>query len=272
VRGRDLRALTTTKAGGCCPLRRVTIAALSGILREGRQAPKWGQHKLNAVNHADVAEWVADLVALNLSPGSVRYIHRVFSLILEHAVLDSRLTANPAKAVSLPKMRPREPVFLNIREVDSLAQCAGSDGITIEFLALTGLRFGEMAALRVADLDLTRRRVRVKASVSEVGGKLVWTSPKNHHSRTAPIPSTLAVKLAGLVERKSRDELVFTSPSGGVLRINNWRPRVFDRACAAAGITGLRPHDLRHTAASLAAPQGPTSRPFNGCLATPQQR
>ncbi len=218
--------------------------------------PKWGRRKLNAINYHDVAAWVADLAASDLSPGSVRYIHRVFALILEHAVLDGRLNANPAKAVSLPKIQPREPVFLSINEVDRLAKGAGTSGLTIEFLALTGLRFGEMAALRVADLDLARRRVKVKASVSEVGGKLVWTSPKNHHSRSAPIPASLAAKLAILVREKKRDDLVFTSPTGGVLRINNWRPRVFDRACAAAGITGLRPHDLRHTAASLAVSAG----------------
>ena len=69
--------------------------------------PKWGRRRLSVINHADVAEWVTDLAASGLSPGSVRYIHRVFSLILEHAVLDSRLTANPAKAVSLPKMSLR---------------------------------------------------------------------------------------------------------------------------------------------------------------------
>jgi integrase len=56
--------------------------------------------------------------------------------------------------------------------------------------------------------------------------------------------------------REQPDDLVFTGPSGGVLRINNWRPRVFDRACAAAGIEGLTPQDLRHTAASLAISAG----------------
>lgn len=232
-----------------------TRARYAGIVNH-HIIPKWGRRKLIAINHADIAEWVAALVASGLSPGSIRYIHRVFALILEHAVLDSRLAANPAKAVPLPRMHLREPVFLTIREVDRLAECAGQGGLTIEFLALTGLRFGEMAALRVSDLDLTRRRLRVKASVSEVNGKLVWTSPKNHHSRSVPIPASLAVKLARIVEGKARDDVIFTSPAGGVLRINNWRPRVFDRACAIAGIAGLRPHDLRHTAASLAVSGG----------------
>jgi integrase len=49
---------------------------------------------------------------------------------------------------------------------------------------------------------------------------------------------------------------VFTPPNGGPLRLGSWRTRVFDPACAAAGIVGLTPHDLRHTAASLAIAAG----------------
>lgn len=231
-----------------------TRARYRGIV-ERHIIPKWGRRKLNAVNHADVAEWITNL-AESAAPGTVRQIHRVFSLILEHAVLDSRLAANPAKAVSLPRMRTREPVFLTIREVDKLADSAGRNGIMIRFLAMTGLRFGEMAALRVADIDLSRRRIRVKASVSEVGGKLVWTTPKNHHARWVPIPASLAAELAEVIDGKGRDDLAFSAPSGGVVRLNNWRYRVFDPACAAARFTGLRPHDLRHTAASLAVSAG----------------
>jgi integrase len=57
---------------------------------------------------------------------------------------------------------------------------------------------------------------------------------------------------------KGSDEYVFTSPDGGPIRPRNWRARVFDPACAAAGITDLTPHDLRHTAASLAIAQSAT--------------
>ena len=61
---------------------------------------------------------------------------------------------------------------------------------------------------------------------------------------------------AGRAWSKGPEDLVFTSRGGGVLRINNGRPRVFDQACVAAGIDGLTPHDLRHTAASLAISAG----------------
>jgi integrase-like protein len=53
---------------------------------------------------------------------------------------------------------------------------------------------------------------------------------------------------------------VFTSPKGGPLRLRNWRRRVFDPACTALHLTGVSPHDLRHTAASLAVRSGANVR------------
>jgi site-specific recombinase XerD len=55
---------------------------------------------------------------------------------------------------------------------------------------------------------------------------------------------------------KLPDDLIFTSPLGKTLRLNNWRKNVFDPAVKTTGLIGLRPHDLRHTAASLAIQAG----------------
>jgi integrase len=62
--------------------------------------------------------------------------------------------------------------------------------------------------------------------------------------------------LADLVAGRGPDELLFTGPGGGVLRVGNFRHRIFDRAAREAGLEGLTPHELRHTAASLAASAG----------------
>ena len=87
-------------------------------------------------------------------------------------------------------------------------------------------------------------------------GRLGWTTTKNHQSRSVPVPPGLISDLARACEGKKPGDLVCTAPGGGPLRLGNWRTRVFDPACAAAGIVGLTPHDLRHTAASLAIAAG----------------
>ena len=83
------------------------------------------------------------------------------------------------------------------------------------FLAYTGVRFGEMAALRVGRLDLAASRAVIAESVTPVQGQgLVWGTPKTHQRREVPIPRFLVDDLAGHVAGKAPDDLVF----GGIRR------------------------------------------------------
>ena len=61
-------------------------------------------------------------------------------------------------------------------------------GLLVRFLAYTGLRWGEMSALRVTNLDLLRRRMRITSAFVEIRGQLVEGTPKAHQMRTVPLP------------------------------------------------------------------------------------
>jgi integrase len=107
---------------------------------------------------------------------------------------------------------------------------------------------------------MLRRRVNVSRSVTESGG-LVWSTPKTHERRSVPFPASLADELAALMVGKGRDALVFADQRGGVLRNSNWRARVFAPAVTKCrkgddSFPTVTPHDLRHTAASLAISAG----------------
>jgi integrase len=107
---------------------------------------------------------------------------------------------------------------------------------------------------------MLRRRVNVSRSVTESGG-LVWSTPKTHERRSVPFPAALADELSTLMLNKGRNDLVFNDMRGGVLRNSNWRARVFDPAVQACqkddeSFPTITPHDLRHTAASLAVSTG----------------
>lgn len=91
----------------------------------------------------------------------------------------------------------------------ALAAAVERQAEVVRFLAYTGLRWGEMAALRVQDFDMLRRRVNVSRSVTESGG-LVWSTPKSWERRSVPFPVSLADELAALMVGKCRDDLVFT--------------------------------------------------------------
>jgi integrase len=218
--------------------------------------PVWGGWQIGKITTSSVNGWIRALVADGLRPGSVRQTHRVLSLILDSAVQDGRLGRNPARGARLPRAVRKEPRFLTAEQVSALAEAARPHELTILTLAFTGLRFGELAALKVRRFDAERKRLNVVESVTEVGSELVWTTPKTHQTRSVPVPGQLAAALEERCRGKQPDDLIFTSPLGKTLRLNNWRKAVFDPACQAAGIEGLRPHDLRHTAASLAIRSG----------------
>jgi integrase len=238
-----------------------TRARYEGIVTK-HVKPRWEKVPLAKVSHAEVAEWIS---TIKLSAASVRYIHRVMFLMLELAVRDSRILRNPAAGARLPKTTKAEKRFLTRDEVFRLAEAAAEYPIQeigdqyrvlVLVLAFCGLRWGEAAGLKVGRLDLLRRRLTVAATLSEVGGHLTWGTPKNHQVRSVPIPGFLADLLAEVVAGKAADDLVFTTWRGRPLRNLNFRRDVFDMAAGDAGLSGLTPHELRHTAASLAVSAG----------------
>jgi integrase len=158
--------------------------------------------------------------------------------------------------VNLPRVVEGERRYLTHEQVATLADLCGPYRLVVLFLAYTGLRWGEMAALCVGRLDLMRRRAEVAQSVTPVRGVLTWGTPKGHERRSVPIPRFLVDELAAHVAGKDPAGLVFTGERGGVLRAQVFQRAAFTSAAETVGVAGLHPHELRHTAASLAIAAG----------------
>ena len=218
--------------------------------------PRWGTVRLGRITFGGVAEWVNDMQRDGRSASRVRQAYHLLTGMLHAAVKDGRIPRNPARGVDLPRLVPVRRRYLRHDQLHALADAVGEYRVLVLTLGYCGLRWGEVAGLRVHSVDLGRGRLNITDAVTEVNGKVVFGTPKSHQARWLPVPAFLLEELRLHVADKRPDDLVFASPQGAVLRVANFRRGYFDRAAKQIGVPGLVPHELRHTAASLAISAG----------------
>ncbi len=218
--------------------------------------PRWQHVAVSAVDTLDVETWVAQLTKSGLSASRTRQAYLVLRGILDTAVKSRRLAVNPAQRVELPRPPAGTRRYLTMDQLEQLADAAGDYGILVRLLGYCGLRWGEAAALTVGKADLLRSRLVVDAALCDIAGVITVGTPKGHKAREVPVSRFLRDELAVHIAGKGPEDLIFTAPRGGYLRNRNFRRGYFDRAAERVGLAELVPHELRHTAASLAIASG----------------
>jgi integrase len=144
-----------------------------------------------------------EMTAVGLGPRTVRWIHSVLRMTLDHAGADKKLRGkNPVSNVRFPAMSVTSHVYLTAAAVAKFAELcdtargensrAVKQGDVVVILAYTGLRFGELTGLNVEDVELQARRIRVRRSITQLSGRLLEGPPKSRAGRrSVPIPKLL---------------------------------------------------------------------------------
>ncbi len=226
--------------------------------------PHFGSTRLADLRRSDVAAWTAGMSG-DLAPATVTRCLVTLKKLLSDAVTEGLIATSPAATVKPPRQGRVERRFLTVAELTRLEQAmAPRWALVVPFASVTGLRIGELAALRVSDLNLAAGEVTVRSTAVSVpldvsGGdtrRQIHPTKTFAGERTVPtITPALRRRLAAMIDERGLgpNDWLFTGSDDGPMTPGNWRNRVWAAASKRAGITDPQPtpHSLRHTAVAL---------------------
>lgn len=247
--------------------------------------PTFGERRITAITSLDVEKWAADM-RTKIAPktgrpyaaSSVRHAMIALSKVFKYAQRHRLITANPCLGIEKPKLVREEPVFLTPDQVATLTQRLDSTppyGLVVRFAAYTGLRPGELEALRIRDINFLRRQVEVRRQAQRTpGGRWDYITPKSARAvRDVPLTASLLASLREHIDthpyRGDPDALLWPRRKKGG-HGENRAPLSYDvplrhesvyrghmqPALEALNIPIVRWYDLRHFYASACAAAG----------------
>jgi integrase len=213
--------------------------------------PFFGNAPLTSITTADVQRYIRERLDAGRSGATVHKAVVMLKGMLKQSVEWSYLRVNPAQVVKAPPREHKEMSFLTPAEVPVFLDALPEEWRPLFFtLIFSGMRLGELLALKWSDIDWDAGTIRISRSVWH--GE--FQEPKTRNAvRTVGMSDRLRWTLMDrmLAAPQSPHDLVFCTAEGGLLDQANLRHRVFEPALAAAGFRKIRIHDLRHTYASL---------------------
>ena len=245
------------------PSKRATTQATDEIALRVHILPTLGDKQIAKVKpphiHALMSEWVA-----KAAPRTVRRQYATLRAMFAFAVQCDWISRTPCRAVKLPPVTSTRRHTLTPADVTAIAEATEPLYRPMVWLgAVLGLRWSEVAALRVGRVDFLQRTLTVAEAVTRDGkGRPVLSPPKSAAgSRTLAIPPALADILAGhMVNCGLRlvdsDRFLFESRNETPLRYSNWRRSVWVPATSAAGHPDAGFHDLRRASATALVRRG----------------
>src|ERR671911_710401 len=227
--------------------------------------PALGRVKLTKLTPAHVQGLYRDKLDSGLTPATVQKIHAVLHKALAQALKWNMIPRNAAHSVKAPRPAPEEMHPLSPDEARRLIEAVRGDKLEALYVlaAQTGMRQGELLALKWEDVDLNRGVVHVRRTLVRSRGRIALGEPKTKNSRrpvdlTSVAVEALKTHLEQQLEDIERlgdlyrdDGLVFTSGVGTLINPSNLRRRSFAPLLQRAGLPQIRFHDLRHTCATL---------------------
>ena len=195
-----------------------------------------------------------------LSTTTVHSVHLMLHCALERAVKERLISRNPCEDCIVPKPRKLDMKILTPEHMNAYLEAADRRGLLPMFYLelVSGLRKGELVALRWDDVDIRQRTISVsKQYVRNPDGSLELTRPKTENSvRLVSIPQTAVDLLIQEHDKHPDSPYLFPSPLTGEMYHPDSVVNLHKKILQDAGLEHLRFHDLRHTFATTALQNG----------------
>ena len=225
--------------------------------------PTLGSRRVGSLRPVDIQNLVNAWHEEGSMPRTVRRQYGVLRAICNSAVENDLIARSPCRGIKLPEIPPLERDLPTADDLARLADELGVDAPMMWLGAVTGMRWGEVAGLRVGRIDFSRGELTVSEQQTRgLHGQPITAPPKSAAGRrTLSLPAPLVELLSKQLDRRRipRDDpeaLVFAAPQGGPVRYDKWRRRVWLPACENAGLVGLSFHDLRRVNATALVAEG----------------
>jgi integrase len=231
---------------------------------DSHMRPAFGTEPVASIDAAAVERLIAKMVGAGKSNKTILNVYRPLSQIFDYAVSQGWRPDNPCAGVHPPDVAPRDEIeFLQpaelgalIRAVDLEAEFGSTDRALYATAGKSGLRQGELLALRWKHVDWAASRIRVRKSHDRTDDK----APKSKAGvRSVPMPDSLARELERHFQASTYaadDDRVFCHPATGKVLDYSALSRRFKAALKGAKLREIRFHDLRHTYGTQLAAAG----------------
>jgi len=213
--------------------------------------PAFGSLQLRLITRDAVQSLLSAKLRSGLSWATVKHIRTVLGAVMGAAEMAELIPSNPVRKTRLPRRGPRKEKAIiapeKIRELlDALPEPSQS---LARLLVFTGLRIGELLALRWRDVDLESGVLRVTRSVYEGH----FDEPKTARSRrSVPLGAeSMKTLLARKPEGANPEGLIFSTRTGTAFERHNLSYKQLRPTCKKLRLTGVSWHWLRHANATL---------------------
>lgn len=245
------------------PAKRLTTRTRDEIVVRVHLVPSLGDRPVGSITPGDVQALVNEW-SRERAGNTVRRQYSVLAAVMTAAVLSDLIARSPCRGIKLPAASHAERHIITPEELAALAEALGEDHGLMAYLgAVLGLRWGEVAGLRVGRLDFLRATLTVAEQVTQGprGASTVGAPKSAAGRRTLAVPAELMDRLAAQLARRrltgaDSSAFVFASATGTPLDYAHWRQRVWLPATRTAGLSGLTFHDLRRANATGLVAEG----------------